>query len=253
MKSFYLKVIFLCLFCLLQAPFFAQAQTTYTVGVENLNYFPYYSIDEGEYFGFARAFLDFFAKEKGIKFEYKPLPIKRLWNDFLKEKLDFKFPDHQYWNGDAKKGINIIYSEPVVGYIDGVMVKPDKKNITVDQFKKLGTVSGFTAWDFLDLIKAKKVEVSQNSSFIGLLKQALIGRVDGAYINISVAQHQLETKLKTPNALVFASKLPHTKSAYLTSTIKHPEIIEALNQFLKSHKDQINQIKLNYKVGTVQN
>ncbi len=241
----------ICLFCLMAGLIPAQAKT-YTIGVEDLNYLPYYASDQKEYYGFARQFFDLFAKEQGITFEYKVLPVKRLWNDFLKEKLDFKFPDHSYWNSDAKKGLNVVYSDAVVHYIDGVMVTSANRGITIENFKKLGTVTGFTAWDYLDLIKANKIRIVENSSFVGLLKQTLVGRLDGAYINISVAQHQLETELKKPSALVFASQLPHTKSAYLMSSIKHPELVAALNAFMKKHGEAIHRLKIKYKVETIQ-
>ncbi len=244
-------VTFICLFYLMSALAPVQAKT-YTLGVEDLNYLPYYANDQREYYGFAREFFDLFAKEQGITFEYKVLPVKRLWNDFLNKKLDFKFPDHPYWNGDAKKGLDVIYSEAVVHYIDGVMVTSDNRDITIENLKKLGTVAGFTAWDYLDLIKANKIKIKENSSFVGLLKQAIVGRLDGAYINVSVAQHQLETELKKPQALVFASQLPHTKDAYLMSSIKHPDLVAALNAFIKKHGEAIRQLKIKYKVETVQ-
>ncbi len=244
-------ITFICLFCLMSGLVPVQAKT-YTLGVEELNYLPYYANDQREYYGFAREFFDLFAKEQGITFEYKVLPVKRLWNDFLNEKLDFKFPDHPYWNGDAKKGLNVVYSDAVVNYIDGVMVTSDNQAISIENLKKLGTVAGFTAWDYLDLIKANKITVVENPSFVGLLKQTLVGRLDGAYINISVAQHQLETELKKPSALVFATQLPHTKADYLMSSIKHPELVAAVNAFMKKHGEAIRRLKIKYKVETIQ-
>lgn len=244
-------VAFICLFALI--PGISQVQAkTYILGVEDLNYLPYYANEKNEYYGFARDFFDLFAKNQGISFDYKVLPVKRLWNDFLNEKLDFKFPDHPHWNNEAKKGIRIVYSEAVVQYIDGVMVTSANHGITVEDLKKLGTVAGFTAWDYLDLIKAQQIKIVENSSFVGLLKQTIVGRLDGAYINVSVAQHQLETKLKQPQALVFADQLPHTKAAYLVSSIKHPELVAALNAFIKGHGDAIRRLKVKYRVEGIQ-
>jgi len=222
---------------------------TYVVGVENLDYFPFYSgAKKDSYGGFAREFLDAFAKAEGYKFTYKALPIKRLFNDFLKEKIDFKFPDNSYWQSDLKKGINIAYSKSVVNYIDGAMVLPENKGKGIESLKTLGTVMGFTAWDYLDLIKSNKVKIIENPSFKGLLKQAIEKRINGAYINPAVARYQLENVMNKPNALVFDPNLPHTKSSYMLSTIKHPEIIEKLNIFMEQNKQAIEEMKNKYKV-----
>ncbi len=70
-------ITFICLFCLISGLVPVQAKN-YTLGVENLNYLPYYANDQKEYYGFARQFFDLFAKEQGITFEYKVLPVKRL-------------------------------------------------------------------------------------------------------------------------------------------------------------------------------
>ena len=79
---------------------------TYVVGVENISYYPNYTTVDGKYSASAgKEILDAFAKDAGIKFKYKPYPVARLFTTFLKKKskLDFKFPDHEFWKGDKKK------------------------------------------------------------------------------------------------------------------------------------------------------
>lgn len=108
---------------------------------------------------------------------------------------------------------------------------------------------GFTAWDYLDLIQKGTVAITENSSFEGLLKQVLMGRVDGAYINTEVGRYQLETILKKPGELVFDPSLPHTKSVYLLSTITHPEVINEFNQFLKNKAALVQQLKAKHGIN----
>lgn len=225
----------------------------YVIGVERIQYMPHYTHDAGEYTGFARELFDMWAHDNKHTVEYRILPISRLFRDFLKadSSLDFKFPDSKFWKQDMKKGINVVYSTPVVDYIDGVMVKPEKMGLGKKMIKTLGTARGFTAWDYLSDIKAKRILVKENNSFSGLLRQVLLGRVDGAYINIAVAHYHLEHQLKNPGALVFDPKLPHTKSTYHLSSIKHPKAIKEFNQWLIKNKGKVAALKQKWDVNSI--
>lgn len=233
---------FLC--CLVWAnTSFAQSKT-YTVGVEDLEYYPQYSHQGDEYIGFGRELLDAFAKSKGYKFQYKILPLNRLFFEFLKgDTLDFQYPDNAYWEAHIRKGVKVHYSLPVMPFIDGVVVHPDNKGRGIKQFKVLGTMTGFTPWNYLDLIKNKQMKVFENDSFVSLLKQAQLKRVDGAYINVEVAKYQLKSVLHQADSLVFDPDLPHTKDFYYFSSVKHPDIIQEFNNFLLKEKDLYEGIR----------
>lgn len=219
-------------------------QKTFTVGVEDLEYYPQKSHKNGEFIGFGRELLDAFAKSRGYKFEYKILPLNRLFLEHLKVKsLDFQYPDNSYWEGHIRKGVTVYYSKPVMPYIDGVMVLPENKGRGMKDFKVLGTMTGFTPWNYLDLIKQKRVTVFENDSFIALLKQVSLKRVDGAYINVEVAKYQLRDMLRQPDSLVFDPDLPHTRDFYYFSTVKHPKVIQEFNEFLATEVAQYEQIR----------
>lgn len=219
-------------------------QKTFTVGVEDLDYYPQKSHKGNEWIGFGRELLDAFAKSKGYKFEYKILPLNRLFLENLKSKsLDFQYPDNSYWEGHIRKGVTVYYSKPVMPYIDGVMVLPENKGRGMKDFKLLGTMTGFTPWNYLDLIRQKRVTVFENDSFIALLKQVSLKRVDGAYINVEVARYQLRDTLRQPDALVFDPDLPHTRDFYYFSSVKHPKVIEEFNAFLASEAALYEQIR----------
>jgi polar amino acid transport system substrate-binding protein len=220
----------------------------YSIGVEQLNYIPHYTYNGDQYLGFARELIDNFAKYAKITITYKILPIKKLFSDFVNGDIDFKYPDSPYWQQNLKKNKKIIYSNSVVKYIDGVLVLPENKNININKLKNLGIVRGFTAWDYLDQIKNNTIKISEHKSLSGLIKMTLKKRIDGLYANVAVAKYQLEQILKQPTGLVFNSSLPHTKSSYFLSTIKHPKMINILNKFLLEKKEKINEIKEKYKI-----
>lgn len=220
----------------------------YVVGVEDIDYFPIYAERGNEYSGFARELMDEFAAAQGIVFKYKSLPIKRLFGSFLEGKIDFKFPDSSYWKSDMKEGKNVVYSEPVLEYIDGVMVLPENLNKGKENLKKLGVVRGFTPWDYLGDIEAKTVKVKENTTLDGLMNLVKNKRIDGVYFNVIVARYFLENTKFENNLIVFDSSLPHTRSHYYLSTIKHPELIEQFNTFMKTNSGLVEKLKAKYKV-----
>jgi polar amino acid transport system substrate-binding protein len=218
------------------------------IGVENIDYFPIYQYANGQYSGAASEILNKFAELNNHTISYKGFPITRLNKNFLKGTVDFRFPDNGYWAQDQKKGYDIQYSEPVLGFIDGVMVSPANKGKGVDNLKRLGLVRGFTAWDYLGLIKKGSVQIKETNNLDSLIKLTTNNRNDGAYFNIDVATYFLNDKLKAPGSLVFDPELPHTKSSYSLSSFKHPKIIEQFNQFLIAQADWIKTIKEKYQV-----
>lgn len=226
----------------------AQAQN-FTIGVEDIDYYPLYSGAEGEYKGYARDLLDAFAKSKGYTFTYTALPINRLYKSFASGEVDFKFPDNQHWNPKIREGKTIAYSGPINAYIDGILVLPDRKGMDKSQLKTLGLISGFTAWEYLDDIKAGKIALDENDNYQALLKKTLRGRVDGAYSNVAVANYQLREDLQKEGQLVFDPSLPHTKSNYFVSTINHPNVIQELNTFMQSNKKLVDELQAKYHVN----
>lgn len=218
----------------------------FTVGVENIDYMPHYS-GKNDYNGFAKDLLDQFAKDSGHTFEYKPMPLKRLFGAFMNGKVDLKYPDNAYWGADAKKGKGVVYSKEVVAFTDGVMVKGENLTKNKAQLKTLGTVMGFTPFEYLGDIKGGGIKVVENPSFGALLNQTIAGRIDGAYFNKDVAIFNLK-KLGKDGALQFSKNLPHTNSHYHLSTIKHPSVVKEFNDWMVSNKDKVAAIKSKYNL-----
>jgi polar amino acid transport system substrate-binding protein len=224
-------------------------RVTYTVGVEELKYYPQYSYEGKEYQGYAKELLDAFANWANIEFKYDILPVKRLFRTYLdSQTLDFKYPDNPYWNAQKKQDLTIYYSDSITEYIDGVVVPIHKKGQDISAFKKLGTIRDYTTFEYLGLIKEGKVRLYETDSLIGLLEMVLSNRIDGAYINIAVAKYNLKAHLQKPHALIFDESLPHTKSSYYLSSIKHPQIIEKMNIFLKDEQQLVDHLRKKYSI-----
>lgn len=213
------------------------------VGVEELDYFPAYSVQDGEYRGAAREILDAFAKDRGYVLIYRPLPIKRLFAELLSGGVDLKFPDNAFWAGDIKKGHEVVYSKPLIRYIDGVLVTPDNVGRGADGVRTLGTVSGFTPFAWMDRIKDGRVQVKENPRMDLLLRQAMLGRFDGVYASVAVAHYTLERQLGNPGALVFDPRLPHSRDAYALSSLRRPEVVAEFDAWMTANAALIQDIK----------
>lgn len=226
----------------------AATGKTFTIGVEDLDYYPAYAIQNGNYSGYARELLDAFAKDRNYRIEYKPLPVNRLFASFFQGQLDFKFPDNPYWQKELRTGKNITYSTSVITYIDGALVRPEMQDATTDKIKTLVTVAGFTPWAWMDLIKNKQVTLRENANFTALAQQVIAKRADAAYASVAVVNYQLDHVLKTPSALVFNTKLPYSRDSYFLSTLSHPEVIAEFDAWQKSKQDFVRNLKKKYAV-----
>lgn len=213
------------------------------VGVEDIEYYPLWAIRDGEYVGAMREIFDAFARAKDYRVTYRPLPIKRLYAELSGGGLDIKMPDNPAWGADVKSGLKITYSAPVVAYIDGVVVRPGSIAKPADQFRNLGTVAGFTPSAWLDRVKADKVSLKENPRMELLLRQAVVGHVDGAYVNVAVAHHVLNSLLNLPGALVFNPALPHSRDYYHLSSAKRADVVAEFNAWLKENAQLVKDIK----------
>ncbi|MBX2869802.1 MAG: transporter substrate-binding domain-containing protein [Acidiferrobacterales bacterium] len=226
---------------------------TFIIGVEDNQYLPHYSYENGQYIGFGRDVLDAFFEQTEDTIEYQALPVARLFSTFIAGGVDFKYPDNEIWSAKEKSRVNIYYSDPVVDYIDGVSVVPDKMNQPIDDIKIIGTVRGFSAWDWQDRIDSGQLILSENSSTEKLIQQAITGRIHGAYANIDVIQHILKHRFDSNQQLVFDSSLPHTKSNYRLSSQHHPEVIEEFNIWLANNVELIEALKNKHHIRSHSN
>lgn len=219
------------------------AAERYVVGVENIDYRPYQAGHTGVFEGFGRELLDAFAAEAGIVFEYRPLPPPRLLASLLQDRVDFKYPDDPGWAPEARAGQVIHYSQPIVAYLDGTLVRPERLEQPASMLRVLGTVVGFTPLAWRESLDSGAVTLRENADFGALFQQVLSERVDGAYANVAVARDQSQRLLGRPDALVFDRRLPSARGDYRLSTRRHPEVIERFDRWLVEHADRVSELK----------
>ena len=207
---------------------------TFTVGVEEIEYAPFYYVKDGQYAGFARELFDEFAHKYNHTVIYRPLPIERLYNELFSGKITFKFPDHNFWVQDKKQGKEIYYSEPVVGFTDGILVLEENKNMGLTTPPDIGYLRGFNPWTLMGLIKENKVKSRVVNSLDSLIKLTLQKRIDGTYFNLDVAKYRMRNKFPKSAPLVLSKNLPFDRTNYLVSSLKNSKLLKELNEFLAS-------------------
>ncbi|MET3131181.1 polar amino acid transport system substrate-binding protein [Oxalobacteraceae bacterium GrIS 1.11] len=220
---------------------------SYAVGVEDLQYYPLHTTTKANVFGgFAREVLDAFAKRQGYTFRYVPLPINRLYVAFLQEQsVDFKYPDNPKWKEALRRSLPIHYSASVITSEEGALVLPKNKGRSI---KSLGTALGFTPWPYLAAIDSKAIVLTTSNGFDGLLRHALAEHIDAIYVNIDVANYLLAEELNAPGGLVFDPGLPHARSDFSLSTLRHPEVVAEFDAFLQREHGLLQKIREKYKL-----
>ncbi|MES2298421.1 MAG: hypothetical protein V4582_15355 [Pseudomonadota bacterium] len=230
-------------------------RTSYTIGVEDIEYYPLHSTRHApgkpsEYVGFAREVLDAFARAEGYNFEYRPMPINRLFDTYFGgDTLDFKYPDNPLWQAARRKGATLSYSVPIVLSQEGALVAPARRGHPLAQIKVLGTVAGFTPWPYLPTIEAKAMTLTTSASFDSLLRHAIAADIDAVYMNVDVANYQLGELLKQQGQLVFDPGLPHASSAFSLSSRRHHEVVAKFDRFLRQHGALLQQLRAKYKIA----
>ncbi len=224
----------------------AQQNIPIVVGVEDSQYLPHYAVKDGVWVGFGAALLEEFSSSSGFKLDYRAMPVERLYRSFLSGEVDLKYPDNPEWRKDLKQGREIIYSLPIVGFVDGVSVLAERYGQGIDKISVLGTLRGFTPVSWQQRVKDGHVKIQESDSLTGLIKQVLIGRVDGIYANIDVVQHRLLEITHDSTALRFDNSLPFLKAHYRLSSIKEHRIIEEFNQWMENNQALIHNLKIKY-------
>ncbi|EXJ14069.1 hypothetical protein D779_3031 [Imhoffiella purpurea] len=221
----------------------AQDPQPYRVGVEDIDYRPYQNGLNGGFEGFGRELLDAFARDRGIRFEYRPMPPSRLLESLLHDRIDFKYPDDPDWHGALRQGYEIHYSRPIVGYLDGSLVPPERFGRPAAEIRRLGIVLGFTPAAWTQPIQAGRVALMENADFSALFQQAMTGRVDAAYADVRVARAQSQRLFGSPDLLVYDPGLPHASGHYRLSSIRHAGLIEDFDRWLAANAALVSRLE----------
>ncbi|WP_341665957.1 transporter substrate-binding domain-containing protein [Vibrio sp.] len=218
------------------------------IGVENIDYYPIYFIKSGEYAGYARELLDHFAKEYNHTITYRPLPIIRLFQELVDQKIDLKFPDNPNWGGKFKKESTVSYSQSTLSYIDGIMVTADKLGQT--KLKTLGIMRGFTPYAVIDEVNQGAIKVKEFNSIKTLISIFLNRNdVEGIYFNVAIASYTMRSLGIDDEMIAFDSSLPHINGDYFLSTVKHTDIIKEFDEFLEKNSSFVEKLKEKYSLN----
>ena len=230
---------------------YSNEKDIYIIGVENINYPPYYTINKGEWKGeVVKKIFEQFAIENNIQFIYRAMPINDLYQSLLDNDIDFKFPDNETWKNDIKINHSIHYSSPIIDSADGTVVRKDKSGRKPYHIKKVSLVKGFTPWPWMDYSNKTGHLLPtfiETDSLNEAIKLATEGKVDGIFGNVGVIKNRLKKDASQPNDyLIFDRGLPFNEINYKVSTKNHPDIINMLDVFLQENRHYISSIKRNW-------
>ncbi|NEX20224.1 amino acid ABC transporter substrate-binding protein [Thiorhodococcus mannitoliphagus] len=211
----------------------------YLVGVENIDYRPYQAGHTGTFEGFGRELLDAFAVAADIEFDYLPLPPSRLLPSLLQDRIDFKYPDDSDWSLAQREGYEIHYSRPILGYVDGTLVTPQRLGLPASEIRTLGTLIGFTPIAWRSRLSQGQVSLKENADFTALFQQVLNHRLDAAYANVAVARDQSMRSFGRPDVLRFDPSLPFARGDYRLSTRRHPALIERFDAWIQLESEAV--------------
>lgn len=226
----------------------AQARETYTVVVQDIDYYPIYRANPntGSYSGYMRKLMDEFARYQGIHFEYRVRPIRRMTMEYLAGRYDFALPDNPQWDRAEKEGLNIHYSKPLLTFEDAVFVPKVQQHMPMEEMTDYGTIYRFTPWKFQHLIESGQIELKTASKPANLVRMAMAGRVIAFNLAVPVAEYHF-SKLGADRRFVPAPKLmPQIDSHYHLSTLKHPDLIRAFDRFLQEHQTRVDALLRHY-------
>lgn len=225
----------------------ADSAREYRLGVEEVDYYPIYSAvpPNREYRGYARDLLDLFAARENLRLTYVVLPVRRLSHEYWGGRLDLVFPDNPRWQAKQKPA-GIVYSKPLLQFQDAMLVLPSRLGQPREGFRKLGFVRGFTPWKFKEDIEAGRVTIHEAPNPQGLIRMTLAGYIDAANMARQVARYHLRQQGRPDGLVVEPALLPLSDSYYHLSSIRHPELIQRFDAFVRREAEAVQALKDKY-------
>jgi len=234
---------------LLAAFFTYQANAKeFTIGVENINYYPHYDFSVGKKSGYIYDLLELFSSKNNHHFKYVVLPVKRLRKKMLEtNQIDFMYPDNPIWEQYLTSNDNKIYSDPIITTIGGTLVKKERLGKGVYAVKSLSIPHGFTSTEWLKIKKERSLEILEVQDAKTALGLVIKGRVDAADVEYNVSQHLLK-KMNKEKDVKLDPQLPFIDVSFKLSTLNHISTINEFNIFLSENKKSIDVLKKKYKL-----
>ncbi|MEL0646808.1 amino acid ABC transporter substrate-binding protein [Pseudoalteromonas agarivorans] len=230
----------------------AEPKKKYVVGVENIEYLPFYDgsmTTMQVYTGFSRALLELFAKQNNIQFEFYTLPIPRLYKEFVEhQRVDFKYPDNPNWQKPykVKQQVSINYSQDSIVPHTGIASL--KENISLSDCKIIGKVRGFTLQGIPSLTNSGNVRIVESESVLDMIYLLYKERINCIYISHNVLTYNIKEFFDVVAPVYFQHHLPIAKQAYKLSSVNYPEVVHKFDIFLKENTEEINALKRKHHI-----
>lgn len=234
-------IVLAILFSLFCTEGLADDKETLKVGIEDIDYFPHLSIGYKEN-SFAQIVLERFFKEQGYRVIFVPLPVKRFNDWFLTRDVDFKYPDNPVWRSDEKHGIRIVYSQPLVHSVAGVIRTRSNLGKPFEQIRLVGTMLGFYPQMWYEQIQKGEIELFEETNPRTVVQLPLKGLVDAIGIDYSVINYYLK-EIGRQGELLMDPSLPHTRIGFSLSTIEQQDIIHQFDLFISDNQTWLHALK----------
>lgn len=231
--------VLICLLALLRP----ASADDFRVGVEDVDYLPIMGVSNGNFSGYAHAVLELFASQRGHRFTYVPLPIKRITPQLLDGQLDLSFPDNPNWRQDIKQGLALSYTEAFVPFQDVVFVMPEHVG---QPLKTLGVVRGFTPKRFQQQMEAGQLAINEATAPANLVKMVLARRIDGVVLAWPVGAYQLRQLGQAEALRIDPAHSAKFELHYRLSTLRHPQLVAQFNEFLKGEQAALMALQKQY-------
>ncbi|GAA5214704.1 transporter substrate-binding domain-containing protein [Corallincola platygyrae] len=224
-----------------------QREAHLVIGVQDFeDYQPYSYWLNGQYKGFNRELFDLFSDFINTRILYQAFSVKRRSMALVEGDASAVYPDNPNWAMATKAKHTIVYSQPVVSFVDGIFVQKTSHNLKVSELKRLGVPLGFTPTPYLSSIELGVIKTHYDANLGVLLKMLDEGALDGVYINKAVAEHWLANNPDIAQRLTFANQLPYIEDSRYLSSRDNGELIDLFNHFLKTRAAAIDALKSKY-------
>ena len=221
-----------------------KPQDTFIVGVQSNNDIAFDGYKNK--FRCEKIFFDFlltFAKNNNFNLEYRELNKTDRIHSFLNHDIDFRFPDNPTWSAATKRNQEVIYSDPIYYYVEGLFIRNEdvEKFNHLKDIKKIGIAGDVVPWFLHHNVEIQKMKLVQLPKNRLLMKALLSGEVDAAYSDFYLGDFTIN-ELELENKITFAKNLPNINDYYYLSTIKHPEIVDKFNLWMHDHIHDLKKV-----------
>ncbi len=251
-KLIYTLILKLCLF---SNGLVCKELKAIVIGVENIEYLPYYDGSDSKkpnFTGFSEKLLKQFSREFGYSVKFYPAPLNRLYRDLVAENyIDFKYPDNPQWQKSFKDTFSkpnpIIYSESILNTVTGIASL--QQNTTLSDCSRIGKVRGFTSQSYKSHFMKKQIDVVETADTTELISLLLLKRINCIYISKDVLNYKMREEFENRVPVYFHDKLAVDVQSFHLSTVKYPDVIEQFNLYLSTHSDQVRALKQQFDIG----